>query len=146
VKRERREVNIKLWEFANKIDRINIAIKNRDFSITQAHDPLMEVGVDGMPHAKGRVSDTTFAAVMLIERYQDEKVELIQQRDFVKAEFEAYIDSLTITEKDVVRLRYLGDDRAKTYSAKRIGDKLGYVEDYVKQLIARAQDKIFTKI
>lgn len=138
MKHNRYLVNRKLWGFANKISEYDNEISNRNIMIRQAYNPVQAVTIDGLPHGSD-VSDTTQSTVLLIERYQREKLRYIEAKERTLAEFEQYIGGLREQVKAVLRLRYL-----KARKPLQTAIQLGYSEVHVKRLLAEAQDKLET--
>ena len=137
MKQHRYEVSRKLWGFGNKIRDIDSEITNRNIFIGQAYNPTKAFAFDRMPSGKGTTSDVTANTVILVERYQDEVLKLIEAKEQMMNEFELYISDLEYRHKEILRLRYMNG-----YSIRKISFKVDYCEDYVKELLRNSQDKL----
>ena len=137
MKKNRYEVSKKLWGYGNHIRDIETEIINRNISIGQAYNPLKACVIDRMPSGKGIPSDTTANTFFLVERYQNEVLKLIEEKEQTLKDFEDYISCLDYRHKEVLRLRYVNG-----LSILKISFKVGYAEGYVKQLLSQAQDKL----
>ena len=135
MRKDRYEVNKKLWEFANRLSDIDEEIRNRNIFISQAYNPLKATAIDGLPRAKGKVNDTTQATTILIERYQREVLSYIQEKELTLGAFGSYISVLPDKCKKTVRMFY-----TEGRSVLQIAFKMNCSEDNVNKILAKARD------
>ena len=132
----RKKVSDKLWDFGNRLDDCEREIADNNTSINQLYNPLKATDYSGMPSGGG-ISDTTLETVAMIENYHKEINCLVKQKDHIKLEFERYIEPLKHHVREIIRLRY-----EKGLKVHQIAVITSYSEDYTKQLIRQAMDRL----
>ena len=136
MREHRKRISDKLWDFGNQISDCDREILDCNTSINQLYNPLKATNYDGMPHGC-EMGDTTLETVAMIENYHKEINCLVKQKDYIKLEFERYIEPLKHHVREIIRLRY-----EKGLKVHQIAVITSYSEDYTKQLIRQAMDRL----
>ena len=137
MKNERKIINDKLWNYAKRIDELNTEIQMCNLLINDLANPLKATSYDKEP-GKGENNSTVESAVLLRERYCQSIAKSTQEKEKVMREFEAYISPTNITQRAILRDRYINrcNNRKLCYNHN-------YSEDHIKRLIAEAQDILY---
>ncbi len=136
---ERKLINDKLWEFANRLDELNTNIKMYDILLKDLENPLKATSYDAVSTPDGTGS-TTETAVILRERYCKSIEECTRAKEKCMKEFEEYISPLKLQAKLILRERYINGS-----NIRRTAIQLNYSEVRVKEIMAESQDFLYKK-
>lgn len=134
----RKIVNQKLWDFANKLDKLNTDIKMCNMLIKDLENPLKAQTIDDMPKGDNGFNSTTENAVLQIERYNMQIQKAVADKENCIYEFNKYISPLKYQYQKVLRERYMNG-----MSIRKIGYILSYSEKHTERLLGQAQDFLF---
>lgn len=139
MKPERKIINDKLWEFANKLDKLNTDIRMYDILLEDLGNPLKATSYD-KESGNGENSSTVESAVILRERYCKSIEDCTRAKEKCMREFEEYISPLKLQAKLILRERYINGS-----NIRRTAIQLNYSEVRVKEIMAEAQDYLYKK-
>lgn len=139
MKPERKIINDRLWEFANRLDELNTNIKMYDILLKDLENPLRATSYDAVS-TPGGTGSTTETAVILRERYCKSIEESTIEKEKCMKEFEEYIAPLRIPAKQILRERYINGS-----NIRKTAFKFNYSEVRVKEIMAEAQDFLYKK-
>lgn len=137
MKPERKIINDRLWEFANKLDELNTNIKMYDILLKDLENPLRATSYDAVS-TPGGTGSTTETAVILRERYCKSIEECTRAKEKCMKEFEEYISPLKFHCKQILRAKYIDG-----LNISKIAYKTNYSEQHTKLLLSQSQDELY---
>ncbi len=139
MKPERKIINDRLWEFANRLDELNTNIKMYDILLKDLENPLRATSYDAVS-TPGGTGSTTETAVILRERYCKSIEECTRAKEKCMKEFEEYISPLKFHCKQILRAKYI-----EGLNNQQLASKFNYSEDGIKYVLRTAQDTLYEK-
>lgn len=137
MKPERKIINDKLWEFANKLDKLNTDIRMYDILLEDLGNPLKATSYD-KESGNGENSSTVESAVILRERYCKSIEDCTRAKEKCMREFEEYISPLKFHCRQILRAKYIDG-----LNISKIARKTNYSEQHTKLLLSQAQDELY---
>lgn len=139
MKPERKIINDKLWEFANRLDKLNTDIRMYDILLEDLGNPLKATSYD-KESGNGENSSTVESAVILRERYCKSIEDCTRAKEKCMREFEEYISPLKFHCRQILRAKYIEGS-----NNLQLARKFNYTKDGINYVLRTALDTLYIK-